>query len=179
MVVIATLGISAGAIYGQTSQKDDPTIEVKGIKNTYIQKEVPGLYCIWNKNNKLDEIDPSYLFFQHIPPIALNDRSLIDEIVQKHLGVYFKKYKGIYKSSTSLGFFFYADIDGNIKEMYMSYPKEVGIIPATVIEALEEDVLKSDIKLIFDKNHRVFKGSAWVGQQLDYDPDDIRNCKTE
>ena len=95
------------------------------------------------------------------------------------MGVYFKKYKGIYKSSTSLGFFFYADIDGNIKEMYMSYPKEVGIIPATVIEALEEDVLKSDIKLIFDKNHRVFKGSAWVGQQLDYDPDDIRNCKTE
>ncbi len=179
MAVITALGVIVGTIYGQTSQKDEPTIEVKGVKNTYIQKEVPGLYGVRNKNNKLRDIDPSYLFFQHIPPITLNNRSLIEEIVQKHLGEYFKQYKGKYDSCTRLGFYLYADIDGNIKEMYMSYPKEIGMIPATVIEALEEDILRSDIKLIFNKDHRVFKGSAWVGLNVGFDPNKIRDCKTE
>ncbi len=127
----------------------------------------------------MEDIAPSYLFFEHIPPIQIGNRPLLEEIVQKHLGIYFKQYKGEFNPSTNLAFYFYADIDGNIKELFLSYPKEVGMIPATVIEALEEDILRSDVKLVFDKNRRAFKGSAWVGLNVGFDPNKIRDCKTE
>ena len=55
------------------------------------------------------------------------------------------------------------------------YPKEVCVIPATVIEEFEKSVLQSNVKLVFNKNKREFKGTAWVGQYAIYDPDKLRD----
>ena len=165
--IFSTFLIMSNVVFAQE-------IELKGTNNTYIQKEMQGIYGVWNKSNKLDDIIPSYLCFEHIPTIGIKNKSKLDAIIDVYLSPFFKRYGANLKSTSILYFYFYADINGIIKEMYMSYPKEIGIIPITSIEKLESEILNSEVRLIFDKNNRIFNGSIWIGRGVGYDPNDLR-----
>ncbi|MDR1742654.1 MAG: hypothetical protein LBR48_02390 [Dysgonamonadaceae bacterium] len=152
--------------------------EVKGNKNTYILKTgMQSIYSIWNRNNTLKDITPSYLLHEVIPPITIVNRSTLDSLVFNYFPLYFKQFSGTFRGFSVLSMYFFADINGNIKEMSISYPKEIGIIPATIIEEFEAAVLQSNVKLSFDKDHPTFKGSAWVGQYALYDSNKLQNYK--
>lgn len=153
------------------------TKEVKGIKHTYLQKEVPGLFVIYNKNNTPHDVISPYELYEHTPPITVGNRWKLNEIVYTYFTPYFKKYTGNFKQSTALTIFFLSNMDGVLKEVQISYPLEVGEIPASVIEEFEAAVLKSTVKLVFDKNLREFKGSTWVTQYAAYNSDKLRDYK--
>lgn len=153
------------------------TTEVKGVKNTYIQEEVPGLYVVYNKNNTLIDITPSYLLYEHTPPVVVGRKLELDGIVYSYFAPFFKRYSGVFKRSTALNVSLFSDINGVITEILIAYPIEVGIIPINVIEEFEKAVLQSSVKLVFDKNKREFEGTAWVGQYAAYNSDKLRDYK--
>lgn len=153
--------------------------EVKGTQNVYMQKETKGSYIVFNKNNKLAEIDPSYLLYNNIPPVTVGNKSELDKIVHAYIVPYFNKYQGEFSLVAALTVSLFSDIDGNLREVRISYPKEIGMISGSVFEEFEAAVLQSNVKLVFDKEHYVFQGTAWVGQYAIYDPEKLRNCKGE
>lgn len=151
--------------------------EIIGKRNTYILTEVQGYYSIENKNNCLMYTKSSYLDFEVIPPISIENKKTLDEFVYKYLSPYFKLYSGTFKSYDTLDVGLFSDIKGNIKELVLIYPNTIGVIPAIIIDEFEHEVLNSNIKLVFNKNHRVFRGTNWVEQYAAYDAEKLRKDK--
>jgi len=156
------------------------SIEIKGERNTYIQSDdSPGFHVVYNKSNKFSKKTPSYLLFEHIPPITVGDKTELDSIVFFYFNPIFKKYAGDFNEFAALKISLFSDINGNIKDIRIAYPSEVEIIPIKIFEEFEAAVLQSNVKLVFDKDHHVFQGTAWVGQYAIYDPEKLRKCKDE
>lgn len=166
-IAVIFLILKASLIYSQAT-------EITGDKSTYILEEVPGLYVVYNKSNTLMHTTPSYLLYEHTPPVSVGNKQELDRLVHTYLTPYFKKYTGIFNEFTALKISLFSDINGVIQEVRIAYPIEVGVIPATTIEEFEAAVLQSSVNLVFDKTRREFQGTAWVGQYAIYDPDKLR-----
>ncbi len=69
----------------------------------------------------------------------------------------------------------FSDINGKIKDVLIAYPREIGILPISVIEDFEQAILSSSVKLDFNKQLREFQGSTWVGQYILYRAIDLQN----
>ncbi len=150
-------------------------VEIKGNNKTYIGFNTGRLYDIWNQNNVLLNSYPTYLNYEVTPPITVNDSEKLTPIFSKYLVPYFKKYSGTFDSYDTLYLVFYSDMDGNIKEIKLIYPNKIGIIPGTVMDAFECEVLKSGVRLGFDKNRTEFKGSTYVTQYKAYSAQKLKN----
>ena len=111
--------------------------------------------------------------FSSIKPNSSTFRTII------YFNPIFKKYAGDFNEFAALKISLFSDINGNIKDIRIAYPSEVEIIPIKIFEEFEAAVLQSNVKLVFDKDHHVFQGTAWVGQYAIYDPEKLRNCKDE
>ncbi len=168
-IFIAILLGFSNTLFAQLSQ------EIKGKNNTYIQKyDAPGLYVVYNKNNMFTKSTPAYLLFEHTPPVKIGNKHKLDQLIKEYLSYYFKKFTGDYDTSVHLNISLFSDINGKIKDVLIAYPREIGILPISVIEDFEQAILSSSVKLDFNKQLREFQGSTWVGQYIMYNPEKIR-----
>ena len=144
-------------------------LEIKGNNNTYLIYKAQGIYDVCNKSNILLNTQPNYLINNEvIPEITVENIDKLTPLVIKYIAPYFKNYSGTFKSNETVHIAFYSDMDGNIKEISLVYPDKIGIIPGTVMEAFECEVLKSGVRLGFDKNRAEFRGSTYVTQYKAY-----------
>ncbi len=160
--------------FSNTVFAQQDTIEVQGKNNIYIQRNTSFLYVVYNKNNIFTKSTPAYLQYEHPPKVNIGNRQVLDQLIKEHLSYYFKKFTGDYDTSVHLNISLFSDIDGKIKDVLIAYPREIGILPISVIEDFEQAILNSSIKLEFDTKRREFEGSTWVGQYIMYDPEEIR-----
>lgn len=134
--------------------------EVKGNREIYVVVEQGNYFLIYNKSNILMHTYSSYMEEMKMEYIT-TDKPLLDSYVEKIFDPHFGSKSTRFSDIVSMGVTLFADIDGNIKELLVSYPKEVKI-PCLAIEKFEESVLKGDLKLKFDKNQSYFKDATWV-----------------
>lgn len=171
--VIFSLLVINISLYAQGKNNYEQIKELKGINNTYEIGESEIDYGVWNKQSLLMYKGASYLNYEFVPPINIENKKSLDSFVRIYFKPYFIKQNSF--CYEYLYFYFFADINGNIKEIYISYPKNIGIIPGNVIEQFEIALLKSNVKLLFDKNNRVFKNSQWVGREVMYRADKMKD----
>ena len=173
IVLIISLFVISGSLWGQNKKNYTNIHDLKGINQTYEIGDGEIGYGVWNKQNKCKDITPTFLGFEVIPPIKITNKVTLDALVREHLKPYFLNQNSF--SSSYLYIYLYTDIYGNIKEIYIRYPKNIGIIPGNVIEQFEIALLKSNVKLLFDKNNRVFKNSQWIGREVMYRADKMKD----
>ncbi len=161
--------------FSNTVFAQQDTIEVQGKNNIYIQRNTSFLYVVYNKNNIFTKSTPAYLHFEHTPPVKIGNKSVLDQLVRTYLSPYFKKYQGRFDTITFLNISLFSDINGKIKDVLIAYPREIGILPISVIEDFEQAILSSSVKLDFNKQLREFQGSTWVGQYILYRAIDLQN----
>jgi len=146
---------------GKPRKIDGKKSEKKADKSTFIVKERKNSEFVYNKNNTLMLTISAYELNSArdgYTPVKLNNMKLLDSMVKKNIYPHFKSYANT-DESFSIGL--YSDIEGNIKEICISYPKEAKL-PIMATESFEDDVLSSDLKLIFDKNISYFRGTTSV-----------------
>ncbi len=142
-------------------------------ENTYKVEDCEIAYTVWNIENKLKNIPPKFLQHMVIPPIEVSNKHVFDGFVRQYFKPYFVNFNSF--TYSHLYFYLFADITGNIKEIEIRYPKNIGVIPITDIERFETSLLNSSVKLSFDKNNSVFKGSEWIGTPVMYEAEKVKD----
>lgn len=178
LLIACFIIFSQNSFFAQSSNPTTDSIQVKETEidanNIYIISDASSIaYSVRNNNNQLMNVNPSFLYHEVIPPIHVVNQHTIDDFVRH----YFKPYFSNHTSFTYFYLYFYlfADISGNIQEIEIRYPKNIGIIPISVIELFETSLLKSDVQLSFDKNNSVFRGSRWVGRAVMYEAEKLKD----
>jgi len=65
------------------------------------------------------------------------------------------------------------DLNGHIKELEIKYPKDVDI-PIVAIEQFKNTIRTGNLKLVFDKAHKAFAISPWIGRIFRYNPNTMK-----
>ncbi len=140
--------------------------EEKGNLETYIVSHQGNYLLVYNKNNTLMLTYSSFMEYSERTSQALKsislDKLLLDSYLKKILCPHFRGKSIEFPVISSLMINLYSDIEGNIKEISIAYPKEVNI-PFSIIETFEKTLLSGELKLVFDKNLWFYKNTAWVG----------------
>lgn len=156
--------------------------EEKGNHSTYIIADQKSYFVVYNKSSHLIHTYSSFMEYIESPNQAWKhisiDRSLLDLYLKKFLSPHFGGKSVKYADTESIGVGFFSDIEGNIKEIMIDYPKEIKL-PITAIEKFEDAVTSGELKLVFDKNHRYFKDATWVSLELNLSIEKIRKMTVE
>ena len=153
--------------------KELPDEIIEATTNTYKVEESEIAYNVWNIKNKLIYTTPKFMEHWSRPEIGVSNRAIFDGFVRHNFKPYFVNHNSF--TYMYLYFYLYADRFGNVKEVLIRYPKNIGIIPDSVIERFESSLLNSNVKLSFDKNNNVFKDSQWVGREIMYDSERVKD----
>lgn len=151
-------------IYGEKSEE-------KTEQNTYYKHFQGDYIFMYNKNNTLLPNTFSS-FFERLmdypnPIFSVSNRPILDSYIKKWIVPHFKGMSSFNDKISCVEIALFSDIDGNIKEIYISYPAD-GKLPLSAFESLENDILASNVKIIFDKDKNPFKDAAWVNYPLTY-----------
>jgi len=149
--------------------------EAKGDHETYIIAHQGNHLFVYNKNNTLMHTYSSFGENRDRTNQTLKisiDKPLLDLYVKKILSPYFRGNSGNFRDLESVMVGLYSDIEGNIKEISIAYPKEVNI-PYSTIETFEKTLLDGDLKLVFDKNRWEYKDATWVEQSFTYNANKV------
>ena len=163
------------SLFGQKQDriKELPNEIIEATTNTY-KVEVSEIgYTVTNTKNKLINIAPKFLEYWNRPEIGVSNRAVFDDFVRHNFKPYFVNCNSF--TYMYLYFYLFADRFGNIKEIEIRYPKNIGLIPLSVIERFERSLLNSNVKLTFDKNYSAFKGSEWVGRPVMYEAEKVKD----
>jgi len=144
--------------------------EAKGDHETYIIAHQGNFLLVYNKNNTLMHTYSSFgenrARSNHELSIS-TDRLLLDSYVKKILSPHFRDFSVNTIDINYVLINLFSDIEGNIKEISIAYPKEVNI-PFSTIETFEKTLLDGDLKLVFDKNRWEYKDATWVVESFTY-----------
>lgn len=151
--------------------------EIKGKYNSYIQEDMPGYYYVYRKGSIFTLSSPDYLTNTPVPKVEIKNEILLNVFVRKYLMPYFINYKGVFINNTNTKLSLYSDIYGNITDISIMYPKEIGIIPISVIEEFNQSILNSCISLQFESKDNRFKEAEWITQSIEYLSKDLQNNK--
>lgn len=175
---IFLLGIFCSNILNINSQSDCVSRkQISTNQNTYIIVETDFLYYCFNDKNKLYETThiPKYFNFEpsKMDAIQIAEENLlkIDNLVNNYFKSFFQSHPNTIKRPLNIALL--ADNKGILREIRISYSKEGGIIPATIIENFEKSLLNSNIKLDFKNS--IYSESEWVGLRVYYNPSNIIN----
>jgi len=155
--------------------------EAKGDHETYIIAHQRNYLFVYNKSNTLMHTYSSFAENRDRTNSELNisvDRLLLDSYVIKILSPYFRGNSVNFHDLDGLTVGLYSDIEGNIKEIAIAYPK-VANIPYSSIETFEKTLLGADLKLVFDKNRWEYKDATWVEQSFTYNANEVGKMKVE
>jgi len=144
--------------------------EAKGVRETFIIAHQGNYLLIYNKNNTLMHTYSSFMENRAKSNSEMDistDRLLLDSYVKKILSPHFRDNSINISDIRSVVVNLFSDIEGNIKEISILYPKEVKI-PYSTIETFEKKLLNGDLKLVFDKNRWEFKDATWVVESFTY-----------
>jgi len=151
--------------------------EEKGNLETYIVSHQGNYLLVYNKNNTLMLTYSSFMEYSERTSQALKsistDKLLLDSYVKKILSPHFGGKSVDFPDISALMVNLYSDIDGNIKEISVAYPKEVNI-PFPIIEKFERTILNGELKLLFDKKLWFYKDATWVGITYSYSVEKVQ-----
>ena len=175
VLIVCVIIFSHISIFGQKPDliKELPDEMIEATTNTYKVEESEIGYTVTNTKNKLIDTAPKFLEYWSRPEIGVCNRAVFDDLVRHNFKSYFVDYNSF--TYMYLYFYLFADRFGNIKEIEIRYPKNIGLIPLSVIEQFERSLLNSNVRLSFDKNHSVFKDSEWVGREIMYDSEKVKD----
>ena len=151
--------------------------EVKGIDSTFIKEESKHSFHIRNKNNVLRFVDSYFIEYAQLggqlPEIIINNKGELDVYVRVFIAPFFKMADREFSLNEMFSIDIYADQNGNIKELEINYPKDVDI-PIAAIEQFENAIRTSNLRLVFDKTHKAFAISPWIGRSFRYNSNTIK-----
>ena len=175
VLIVCIVVFSHISLFGQKQDriKELPNEIIEATTNTYKVEESEIGYTVTNTKNKLINIAPKFLEYWNRPEIGVSNRAVFDDFVRHNFKPYFVNCNSF--TYSHLYFYLFADITGNIKEIEIRYPKNIGVIPTTDIERFETSLLNSSVKLSFDKNNSVFKGSEWIGTPVMYEAEKVKD----
>ena len=146
----------------------------KGSNDEYVIVEQRNYIIVYNKSNTLIHTYSSFMEEENMRMDLINfDKPLLDSYVNKILSPLFGNKPDAFPDLEFMSVSLYADRDGNIKELTMSYPKDAKI-PVSAIEKFEDIILKSNLKLVFDKNSPYFRDATWVSITWMYSAEELR-----
>ena len=154
--------------------KEFPGIKsvARGIHDEFVIVEQGNYNIIYNNRNTLIHTYSSYM--EHMKMELINlDKPLLDSYVEIIFSPYFGKKPNAFPEVEGMGVSLYADVDGNIKELLVYYPRDVKI-PCSAIERFEDSIFNSSLKLIFDKNIPYFRDATWVSITWEYSAEELR-----
>jgi len=149
--------------------------EAKGDHETYIIAHQGNYLLVYNKNNTLMHTYSSFGENRARSNSEMNistDRLLLDSYVKKILSPHFRDFSVNAIDINYVMINLFSDIEGNIKEISIAYPKEVNI-PFSTIETFEKTLLDGDLKLVFDKNRWEYKDATWVVESFTYSANEV------
>lgn len=155
--------------------------EAKGDHETYIIAHQGNYLFVYNKNNTLMHTYSSFGENRDRTNQTLKisvDKPLLDLYVKKILSPHFRGNSGNFRDLESVMVGLYSDIEGNIKEVSICYPKEVKI-PYSTIETFEKTLLDGDLKLAFDNSLWIYKDATWVVMTYTYSANEVGKMKVE
>lgn len=151
--------------------------EVKGIDSTFIKEESKYYFHIRNKNNVLRFVDSYFIEYAQLggqlPEIIINNKGELDVYVRVFIAPFFKMADREFSLNEMFSIDIYADQNGYIKELEINYPKDVDI-PIAAIEQFENVIRTSNLRLVFDKTHKAFAISPWIGRSFRYNSNTIK-----
>jgi len=151
--------------------------EAKGDHETYIIAHQGNYLLVYNKNNTLMHTYSSFMENRARTNQELRisiDKPMLDSYVKKILSPHFRRNSINYIDIKYVMVSLYSDIEGNIKEISIAYPKEIEI-PYSTIETFEKTLLDGDLKLVFDKNRWEYKDATWVVESYTYIANKVEN----
>ncbi|MDL2251786.1 hypothetical protein LJC12_02940 [Odoribacter sp. OttesenSCG-928-J03] len=118
-------------------------------------------YYVHNKSNFIEDLDRELKGGQNIK-IELTNRAFLENLIKTHVYPVIKDLiPNLNKVYVSMEVIMASDMDGNIKEVYFSYPKKWNI-PITAIEEIEKGVLLGKMTLKFQKNNYFLREAQYV-----------------
>ncbi len=173
LLVYLLLALSINLFSQNLKSKNFKNIENrKGICEIYQYGDEEIAYTVWNNKNKYENVVPKYMYDETIPSIEVENKQLLDDLVIKYFKPYFENFSNF--SYRYLYIYLYSNNEGKVNEVLISYPKNIGIIAASIIEEFEKEI-KTSIRLSFNKNYSSFKESEWIGKPVMYNSKDIKN----
>jgi len=149
--------------------------EAKGDHETYIIAHQGNYLLVYNKNNTLMHTYSSFMENRARSNSEMNisvDRLQLDSYVKKILSPNFPVNSVNYIDVLYVLVNLYSDIEGNIKEISIAYPKEIKI-PYSTIETFEKTLLEGDLKLAFDNSLWIYKDATWVVMTYTYSANEV------
>lgn len=173
-VVIALACLQTETLYAQGGKEEKSTdlisnpvgdtIVFRG-KKTLVQTQ-KSTYELYNQKtyvlvvNQRNTLSRVYSYFDMAQDYAdchcveLNNRALLDSLVKKDIYPHLREYHA-QSEYTSFDIAIYSNNQGRLCEVMFSYPADANI-PLRAIEKLEDDILGSDLKFLFDTNRSTF-----------------------
>jgi hypothetical protein len=147
-------------------------IEKKSEKCTFIIYEGNNTEFTYNKNNSLMIYESSFVTktdeinLDNI--VKFNERPKADSLFYKIIAPLYRNYKSKNKYELEeFEIFLHSRKDGKVCELAFSYNNDANI-PLNVIEKLENEILKLDLKLDFDPNSHYTEDALWIYYPLKY-----------
>lgn len=110
---------------------------MKAIYSSYIFEKYTNKVSVWNVNSKYVGLDPGNFELSPRPKMYLKNVGGLVDLLKMHIKPYLKEENiGKYKNF-QIGFHF--DRNGNILELFFTYPREVNI-PVTILEILDREI---------------------------------------
>ncbi|MDL2231623.1 hypothetical protein LJB85_02660 [Porphyromonadaceae bacterium OttesenSCG-928-L07] len=120
-------------------------------------------YYIHNKNNFIEDLDAKYKGGEHVK-VEITNRAFLENLINVYVYPVIKNLiPGFKEIHNEMSVVMASDMDGNIKEVYFSYPKNWNI-PITAIEEIEKAVRSGKMTLKFQKNNYFLREALYVFQ---------------
>ena len=172
-LVFALLLITCSNIAGQVISVE----EVKGIDSTYIMEEYKNAFGVRNKSATFKNTMPYFIEYAELggklPEIAINNKAEMDVYVRIYFAPYFAEVKREFNNSELLIIELFSNHNGVIRDFEIVYPKDIQL-PISAFEQFHKAILSSNLRLVFDKTHKAFAISPWIGRSFRYNSNTIK-----
>ncbi|MDL2330870.1 hypothetical protein LJC62_02510 [Odoribacter sp. OttesenSCG-928-A06] len=156
------------SLYAFTSYSQDLFRYIGEVKaGTYTYKKYDdgynNEYSIYNKDNFIRDLDIKYKGGSHAQ-VEIVNRAFLENLINVYVYPVIKNLiPGFKEIHNEMSVVMASDMDGNIKEVYFSYPKNWNI-PITAIEEIEKGVRSGKMTLKFQKNNYFLREALYVFQ---------------
>lgn len=167
-MVLTLMVILLGVFSGMAQTMD--TTEVQVGKSVYMKRHAYGYIEAWNKASAYNGKDFNYDSQIGHTITQVHDREqviqecaryLVDSVDNKVIAHNDDVVVRNGKNGNGMSLLFYADLEGNVKDVSIRYKEDLNI-PIEAIHKLFEKLLRSNIKLDFDIQDKVFKDAKFI-----------------
>ena len=167
--MVLTLMVILSGVFSGMAQTADTT-EVQVGKSVYMKWHAYTYIVVWNKASAYYGKDFNYdsrlghritQVHDEEQVIQICTRCLIDSVDSDVIAHNDDVVVRNGKNGNGMSLLFYADLEGNVKDVSIRYKEDLNI-PIEAIHKLFEKLLRSNIKLDFDIQNEVFKDAKFI-----------------